>query len=369
MSNCSTSLNPQIVISASNPKKDYFTEINYLRGLAIFFIVYCHMRGWIGGNSKADWSSTWWIFDNVRATLVDGASSLFVFISGFLFYHIFYKRGFDYKKFLTGKVKKVLCPWFIIATLFAAFRLISKHGSFFDSNFMFYGCYVYASFWYVPFIMVVFCCSCLYLKFIELRLRYQMIVFAISLFVSMGMGRHNGNAFLSAFFWNSIYLFGILVGIYYDKLKNLDKTSKQCIIAGTVMVMAALACSGDRHYLADFGTYDLKFHRIEWMVIGKMMLCLTLVYCFSWFKDAGWKWLKWCLNILAKYSFSIFFIHQFALLHLERHGHKVFFSHFNFYGLHLMCFLIAIAVCTVCIIIAAVIKRATGKYSRMIIGS
>lgn len=69
-------MNSQIVISASNSKKDYFTEINYLRGLAIFFIVYCHMRGWIGANSKADWSSTWWIFDNVRATIVDGASSL-----------------------------------------------------------------------------------------------------------------------------------------------------------------------------------------------------------------------------------------------------------------------------------------------------
>lgn len=350
--------------------KEYFTEINYLRGLSIFFIVWCHCVGMIRTVGGADWSSTWWILDNVRATVVDGSSSLFVFISGFLFYHIFYKRGFEYRPFLKGKLLKVFLPWLLITTVFAAYRLSRGQGSFFDSNFVYYGCYYYWSFWYVPFIMVTFLCSCFYIKFIEADTKSQILVLVVSTAFSMCLGRHNGNAFLSALFWNAFYLFGIFVGVNYYKMKSWDIGTKQCVFAATVLALAALASSGDWHYIKDWGTYHLKLNeRIEWMVLGKMLLCVSLVGIFYYFKDHGWRWLRWTLNLLAKYSFSIFFLHQFALLWLERHPHRAFFAQLNFYGLHTVAFIAGIVMCVLCIAVAAPVKKLTGKYSRMVIGA
>ena len=310
------------------------------------------------------------MLDNFRETIVGGSSSLFVFISGFLFFHIFWKRGFSYHTFMKGKVLKVFLPWLLITIIFTAYRLARGHGSFFDSNFLYYGCFMYWSFWYVPFIMLMFLFSCFYLKFIEASTRTQLIVLLISTVFSMCLGRHNPNPFLSVLFWNALYLFGIFVGIHYERLKALDATSKQCIIAGTFLLLASLASSGDWHYLKDWGTWHFRLNeRVEWLMLGKMALCITLTGFFLWFKDHGWSWLKWVMNLLAKYSFSIFFLHQFALLWLERHPHKAFFAHFNFYGLHAVAFLTAIVVCILCILVAAPIQRLTGKYSRMVIGA
>ena len=355
----------------SSPKKNFLDEINYLRGFTIFLILWCHMRGWVGAFSKADWNTSWWIIEKVRATYVDcGTSSHFVFISGVLFYQVFYKRGFDYRRFVKSKLLKVMTPWFIIATIFTAFRLYSGHGSFFDSNFMYYGGYCYASFWYMPFIMLIFLCSCFFLKFIESSLKAQLVILVISTIFAMCLGRHNTNPFLSVLFWSCFYFFGILVGIYYDKLLALDTNTKLCIVAATVLYMATLASVDPAYWLPSVGTYDFKFaDKLAWIVPAKMLLSLSLLYFFYWFKDAGWRWLKGLLNLFAKYSFSIFFLHQFVLLNFERHGHRAFFAHFNFYGLQLICFLLAIAVCFLCILVAAPIKRLAGKYSRMIIGS
>ncbi len=364
-------LQESVTTPISSSKKNFLSEINYLRGFTIFLILWCHMRGWIGMFGKADWTTSWWIIEKVRATYVDfGTSSHFVFISGVLFYQIFYKRGFEYKRFMKSKFLKVMLPWFIIATVFTAFRLYSGHGSFFDSNFMYYAGYCYASFWYMPFIMLIFACSCFFIKFIESSFKAQLVILLLSTIFAMCLGRHNTNPFLSVLFWSCFYFFGILVGIYYDKILSLDKNTKMCIIAATVLYMATLASVNPTNWLTDAATYDFSFaDKIAWIVPAKMLLSLTFLFFFCWFKDFGWHWLKWILNLFAKYSFSIFFLHQFVLLHFERHGHKAFFSQFNFYELQLICFALAFIVCFLCIVVAAPIKRITGKYSRMVIGS
>ena len=62
-------------------------------------------------------STQWEVVNRAFDALVQGDTAFFVFISGFLFYKIFYKRGFEYKTFLKGKFFKVFLPWFIITTL------------------------------------------------------------------------------------------------------------------------------------------------------------------------------------------------------------------------------------------------------------
>ena len=111
-----------------NANKVYFDEINLFRGFCIFTIVWGHMVGMIWSFSKVYYQTEWEVFNRIYACLIQGNTTFFVFISGFLFYKVFYIRGFNYKKFILGKFKKVFMPWLIITTIFACFRLYSGHG-------------------------------------------------------------------------------------------------------------------------------------------------------------------------------------------------------------------------------------------------
>ena len=57
------------------------------------------------------------------ANLVVGGTSLFVFISGFLFHHLHASR-FDYRRFLTNKVQKVVVPYLALATPLILYRVL-----------------------------------------------------------------------------------------------------------------------------------------------------------------------------------------------------------------------------------------------------
>lgn len=82
----------------------YLDYINYFRGFAILLVVLGHFLYFP--------EST--VTEKLIKAIIKGGTSPFVFISGFLFHHIFYRRGFDYKKFMKNKLKNVLLPYTIV---------------------------------------------------------------------------------------------------------------------------------------------------------------------------------------------------------------------------------------------------------------
>lgn len=350
-------------------KKIYYDEINYFRGFAIFCIVWAHFRGLTWGAVGGHVQSSWEIVNNIFTALISGNTAFFVFISGFLFYSIFYKRGFDYQSFIRGKFLKVFMPYLIITLTFICYRLLRDHGSIIDSNFLIYGGFLYWSFWYVPYIMVAFIFSPLYLKFIETKNKYQIILFALSLALSICLGRHNTNPILSFFFWNSFYLAGILLALNYERYRKLPGNDRHCILCITIAFMGLLISWDNMYYFKDHWTYDVKFaEKIELLVIGKILCAIVLMDFFFWFKGKGSYILKSILATLAKYSFSIFFLHQFAILYFERHPHKTFIAELNIWQMFALSLMLTILVCALCIMVAYLIKCLTKQYSRIIIG-
>lgn len=353
----------------SSKAKCYLEEINFFRGFAIFCIVWGHLGILFSQHSGANFSTGWGVLSSIQGVLVVGNSSIFVFISGFLFFFVFYKRGFDYQKFFKGKILKVFIPWLLITTLFLAYRVSRDHGSLWDSNFVYYGNYFYWSFWYVPFIMVAFLLSPLHVKFIELKTKTQILIIITNIILSMGLGRHNANPILSFLFWNTFYLVGIFTAIHYQRFLASDTLIKQCLCCICFLFIGFLISNPQYVYFSDYRPYDVQwFRKIELLVIGKILLALVGTYFFIWFKDNAWRWCKKVLSVLATYSFSIFFLHQFIILRLERHLNHTF-SSYNFWEINGVIFLTTVASCVICIIIAYLIKKLTGKYSRMIIGA
>ena len=84
-----------------------FASFDCFRGIAILFIVTGHSFG------------PWYIDhfgEKVLANLIAGGTTLFVFISGFFFHHIFYE-SFNLKEFLVKKAKNVFIPYLILTLI------------------------------------------------------------------------------------------------------------------------------------------------------------------------------------------------------------------------------------------------------------
>src|SRR6516164_5663513 len=102
-----------------HPYEDEFLHSLHLcRAIAIVLIVAGHSY-WLAG-LKVDTFAERWV-----ANLIFGETAMFVFISGFLFHHIFLPK-FDYLRFMKGKTKTILIPYLLLSCLAISLLLLVR---------------------------------------------------------------------------------------------------------------------------------------------------------------------------------------------------------------------------------------------------
>ena len=147
-------------------RKEWLEEFDYFRGVCIFCIVYQHVLQHMGIDAVLDGTGN----PVYRAlyVLIYQSTLLFVFISGFLFHRVFY-ADFNYVRFMKNKVQKIFCPYLTIATALlivgAAYKFFVLHTPITAKTFI--HAYFYGSFWYIPFIMLVFLTAHIHLGFLK----------------------------------------------------------------------------------------------------------------------------------------------------------------------------------------------------------
>ncbi len=352
----------------------HLNSINYFRGIAILFIVFGHCLGvadfkYISIPGKA-------IFN-----LTTGGTTFFVFISGFLFHHVFYKK-FKFQRFLIKKSKYVLFPYLILSTIPIVCLLLSIAISgilsltsfplYYEalSSFPIAKHYLtgvgksFFGYWYIPFIMIIFTMSPIFIQFIKLKLKTQILIasflFIGSIFMHRGTYQSMFSIFQEVVFYIPIYLFGILCSekkeYLYSKL-----TGKEFYLFTLIISLAVL-----QTYTGKFGNYiknPFTFAGIDIMSIQKIIFCLffmILLHRFEHYKLS-------VLDTIAKNSFGIFFIHGIVIM-----GIKIIKEEFDFsftsnsvitYGL------IATLVFSLSLITTLLVKKVFPKYSKYLIGS
>src|SRR5690554_6718163 len=143
----------------------YLNSLNHYRALSIILIVAIH--SFYTADIKLDSYVSQFFFNSIS-----GATLNFIFISGFLFYQVFYKR-FEYSKFVKSRVDRFLKPYLVLSILPILVCLItipmywdnSNIIKFNDGNLAFWysvsaikylitGAHITA-YWYIPFMMVM----------------------------------------------------------------------------------------------------------------------------------------------------------------------------------------------------------------------
>ncbi len=249
---------------------------------------------------------------------------MFVFISGFFFHFIFYKN-FNFFSFIKKKSLNVFLPYLILSIAFLFLKYLVKHEIPFpftlsgntteDDILSFFTNLVtgrsLTAYWYIPFIMLIFYASPLFIAFIKIPIVSQVLITLILFIVSMFIHRPflNINVFHSILYFLPFYQLGIL---YSEKKEIIDskitKRSVLFILAGLVVLsaltMSILGQSGNLH-----NDIVWKWTGLDYMIIHKIFL---IGFMLSLTKQLE-KYNLPSLKKVAQISFPIFFVHSWVL--------------------------------------------------------
>lgn len=360
----------------------FLPSIHYFRGIAIVTIVIGHCYKIVGFPQaySLDFSLNglaliFSIVEKTLASLLSGGTALFVFISGFMFHHVFYKR-FRYVPFMQKKVINVFLPYLILSIpilLINCRGLLRRHNELSELgtikllvvstiHWLTVGTHLTA-YWYIPFAMVLFLASPIFMLFIKLPDRVKLLLIIVLTVISMLIHRPQGNANVlqSFIYFTPIYLFGIYTSIKRDYLYKVFH-KKDLWLLGLAVLFALVQAiiyekTGNLHKLEalDFAGFDIS-------LIQKIVLCLFGMISLHRLEE---KPLIKPLDVLAKYSFSIFFFHGYAFVFFKAIDMEYLPLHSSIYSAILVGFVITL----VCLGIAHLIKITVPKYSRILIGA
>jgi len=337
-------------------------SFDYFRGLAILLIV--------AGHTLQPWAIDT-MPEMIIGNLVLGATALFVFISGFFFHYKFYSR-FRYRQFISKKALNVLLPYFFLTLLALAVKGL-WFGEVRFEGLMWYEILkltvqylwtgqIFSAYWYVSFIMLMFVLSPVFICYIRLTTRVQLILLLSFIALSMWSHRPLGNLspWHSVAYYTSIYLLGIVYSQYNEKIRYF--ISGKSVYLGILTLLIAFTKIS---IYGDYGNFQKLtiglFNGFDIMILQKIAL---IFFVLSVLEKLG-RYDVYILKYLANLSFAIYFIHPWVIFFVDYYhvldvveflpGAIIFFIKF-------------LCVMAVSILIARVVKLALKDRSRYFIG-
>lgn len=297
----------------------HLQSISNYRALAIILIVSGHMY-WSG------FENTDFIGDMIR-NIVTGGTAMFVFISGFMFHHVFFER-FDYFRFVYNKLKNVAVPYLVLSSSFTLILYFTSSGYFgsdeigkvfygtifdtTDSDFVIFLKYIASgamltAYWYVPFAVMLFISSPMHVSFIKSKFNFQVVVILVLSILAMFSHRpiENTNALHSLIYFTPIYLIGIMVSVHANKIRSLPVS----ILFILFFIVATLSFYQTvTHEVGNYHKIFLEISGVDLQFIQKVALVLFLYLLFErWDIENAW------VDIISKTSFAIFFLHPWLM--------------------------------------------------------
>lgn len=300
----------------------FLNSIHYFRAIAIIIIVSGHC--FVLANFSVETIST-----KIFYNLLVGGTAFFVFISGYLFHHLFSKK-FEFSSFFIKKLKFVCLPYLIMSLLpilyFVFFEANPKsyfiptgEGWLFEYFIPFLKYYLTGfgliAYWYIPFIMVIFLMSPLFIYFMNLKTSIQITIASVLLIVPMLIHRPNYTSILdvlqSVAYFTPVYMFGMIFS------KNKKIINSKLLGKEFYFLIFGIAICVLQVLMEDYGNHRktfFDFAGLDLMNIQKLILSIFFLQLLHNFENKKSK----ILDLIATNSFGIFFIHGPIIMILRR---------------------------------------------------
>lgn len=352
-------------LEQNNSKKDRrLVYFDYFRALAILLIVLGHCYN--------SWPRSQ-IWEATLVNLISGGTALFVFISGFFFHHVYYSK-YHYWSFIKNKTQYVFLPYLILSLLYIIYFYLTR-GEIVMANVIneFYGPDLSNTslvimdlltgrtlwaYWYVPFAMLLFLLSPVFIRFISLSLTTKLTI-TVSLFIfSMFVQRPSWeiNPIHSLIYYFPYYLFGIIYSTERVNINQLIEGKALLLLFFTIAIALIMFLLGQKDSMGKASIF--MWHGIDLMIFQKTSLILFMLAFTMHLQRYDITFLKTTANM----SFAFFFLHQWGLSFMRSSG-MMDFKH-GFEGV----ILIFIAAVIFSYVVARIIKLLLGAYSRYVIG-
>jgi surface polysaccharide O-acyltransferase-like enzyme len=261
-------------------KRAFLSNMNSLRGVAIFSIMTVHL--WFVPQDSVETTSIYLKLISVtREILFHDSTIFFIFISGFLFEYL--SSRYSSQEYYKSKFKNILLPYLILSTGILIYNFLLKEVSFTFSDLLNTLTFGEAQFqyWYIPFICLVFLISPLLLPMLGTRTG-----------TTISLGQY--------VYFLPIYITGMIFSINYERV--ILVLEKRFLLLFVAIVISTCLIILAKLFDLSFSFISLyeSFHYIQ-----KMFILLFLIVFFKKIEHIDIK----ILNVLAKYSFALFFTH------------------------------------------------------------
>ena len=297
-----------------------------------------------------------------REVMFHDSTIYFIFISGFLFHHL--STNFDIKRYYKNKLFNVVFPYIFMTLLILLFENINSSNpsmSFNISFKKFLYIFIYGKaqiqFWYIPFIVIVFIFSPAFLKIPDRFFSYIFIF--VSILPLFGTRTGTRISFWQYMYFFPIYLQGIWASMNYSKVIQLVRSYNKHLLFLAIFTTLILIYMSNRSYC--IGMINIKE---SLYYIQKISISFLIIMAF---KNIEHKNIP-ILNILATYSFSIFFTHFFIGNSCFRNCFFDFIPKSSLLLLTASIFYIIIVI-AVTLVISITIRRLFGAQSKYLIGA
>jgi surface polysaccharide O-acyltransferase-like enzyme len=242
--------------------------------------------------------------------IIVGATTLFVFISGFLFHHVFLKK-FDFAAFLTKKLGNLLIPYLVLSLVALAVGCQvgtpvydGVLGQVSLGAFMLGAGQAASSYWYVPFIITLFAMSPFHVKFAGLSMRWQAIIIVAMLAVALVIHRpvQNIGPLQNLLYYTPVYLLGLFCSQHRDIVYPMLTRWTWPLLAAVLALAVFQAAIGKA---GNYSKPMQEFQGIDLMLVQKLCMCLFMLSFLRRFEA----WRSRTVDVLADTSFATFFLH------------------------------------------------------------
>lgn len=343
--------------------KNFNKTFHYFRAFAIFSVLGAHI--WFSPVVEG-LENQRQMLECLRSVLFHSSTIYFIFISGYLFDFIYKNRPFDLLSFYRSKVKNVLCPYVFLSTIFIVVSMILSwkaidippfinHATALTAPKDIVRSYLWGTacvtYWYIPFILTVYAVSPLLFR-IKGRnfILFTAAVSVLPLFIQRDE--------LVDFFRNYCFFYPVFIlGVFFSRHEKacLDFLTRNWMWIALLSVVASVGL-GFEYYDQRLPSVEIGYY-IQRLAIGALVIvALEKLDITSSF-----------LDIMARYSFPLYFLHDVVAWAVSGPLHAFFLS-ISGNGMVLttmMTFAVELALC-MCTIYA--VKKLTGQYSRRLIG-
>lgn len=301
-------------MGVTQAQKEYLNYINYYRGWVIVLIVALHCaHRWLDKDGS--------YYPYVSAFL-DHSTNLFLFISGFLFEFLLYKK-YTYKTFMMKKVHRLLVPYLFWALPICLVLFVYKGFDWIYLAFtMLTGTKHYnGAHWYIPFILLIFVMSPLYVYLYKKKILYP-IVLPFFLIITICSDRQWRSVFyseLTIISLISMFFLGMLLS-HYRKI-IIEKYYKYDWI---LFFLGFFVCFYQGYFHPKNPLKLLDAFRefftngniiINYYAVNKVIF--SIAYLFFFYR-IGLRFKRIViLDKLAHYSFGIYFVHFYFIYILK----------------------------------------------------